>query len=182
MNTQVFTPVEIHQDLYFANIHVYKPCGFEFIKLRQETESKDYGAYNFELNNRKIKFRVAKITPTKIGQFVTLWKRINKGPIIPYDSNDKIDLFVINVRTHEHFGQFVFPKEILVNKGIVSMNGKGGKRAIRVYPSWDLAENSQAKKTQAWQLKYFFKIQTNNNVDMDHVRELYNAKIGTNHY
>jgi hypothetical protein len=28
---------------------------------------------------------------------------------------------------------------------------------MRIYPPWDKADNSQAKKTQAWQLQYFIK-------------------------
>ncbi|OQA36315.1 MAG: MepB protein [Candidatus Dependentiae bacterium ADurb.Bin331] len=29
---------------------------------------------------------------------------------------------------------------------------------MRVYPPWDIPESQQAKKTQAWQLIYFFEI------------------------
>jgi hypothetical protein len=36
-----------------------------------ENESADYGTSEFTLNNYAIKFRVGKITPTKVGQFVT---------------------------------------------------------------------------------------------------------------
>ncbi len=49
----------------------------------QDNESQEYGASTFEMNNKIIKFRVAKITPTKVGQFVTFWKRIADGPITP---------------------------------------------------------------------------------------------------
>ncbi len=125
----------------------------------QEAESQEYGACEFELNNHRIKFRVAKITPTKIGQFVTLWKRIENGPIVPFDMADPVDLFVVCVRKGQQFGQFVFPKNVLHEKGFVSKDGKGGKRAMRVYPPWDMADSPQAKKTQTWQLKYFFEIQ-----------------------
>jgi hypothetical protein len=65
------------------------------------------------------------------------------------------------VRAENHFGQFVFPKAVLGEKGIVSCNGKEGKRAMRIYPPWDIADNSQAKKTQAWQLQYFIKFSEN---------------------
>jgi hypothetical protein len=44
-----------------------------------ERESLEYAACSFKLNSMSVKFRVAKITPTKIGQFVTLWKRVSKG-------------------------------------------------------------------------------------------------------
>jgi hypothetical protein len=43
-------------------------------------------------------------------------------------------------------------------QGILSDNIKEGKRAIRVYPPWDKAENKQAIKTQAWQLLYFLEV------------------------
>jgi len=141
----------------------------------RESESKEYGACSFAMNNRRIKFRVGKITPTKVGQFVTLWKRVGMGPISPYDVEDPIDLFVISVRNRQHFGQFVFPKAILREKGIVSQGGKGGKRAMRLYPPWDITDNRQAEKTQAWQTGYFFEISPDTCVDIVKVRRLFSG-------
>jgi hypothetical protein len=43
-------------------------------------------------------------------------------------------------------------------KGIVSKERAGGKGAMRIYPPWDVTDSAQAKKTQAWQLIYFFDI------------------------
>ncbi len=125
------------------------------------------------MNHRNLKFRVAKITPTKIGQFVTIWKRIGRGPIQPFDIEDPFDLVVVSVRTPEHFGQFVFPKHVLYEKGIVSKHGKGGKRAIRVYPPWDKTGSKQASMTQKWQLPYFFEIPINTCVDITRVQVLF---------
>ena len=153
-----------HPDLLMAQKHAYEPNKMTISHLKKEAESEDYGAFEFSMNSKKIKFRVAKITPTKIGQFVTLWKRNGKGPILPYDTTDPIDLFVISVRTPNHFGQFVFPKNVLYEEGVLSKEGKGGKRALRVYPPWDIAENNQAKKTQKWQLLYFFEIPPTTNI------------------
>lgn len=152
----------VHPDLLLAEELVYKPSGLIFQNLKAEDESADYGASEFTINNLSIKFRVGKITPTKVGQFVTFWKRIGKGPILPYEFNDSFDFLVISVRAGNHLGQFVFPKTVLCEKGIVSCNEKEGKRAMRVYPPWDKAENSQAKKTQAWQLEYFIKFSEDN--------------------
>lgn len=151
----------IHPDLDTAQALAYKPIGLTYSKLIPETESLEYGACTFEINNKTIKFRVAKITPTKIGQFVTFWKRIGTGPIMPYDMNDSFDLLVVSVRNAQHFGQFVFPKNVLLQKGLVSKDGNGGKRAMRVYPPWDITDSPQAKKTQAWQILYFAEIQPN---------------------
>jgi hypothetical protein len=164
----------VHPDLLIAQQHVYQSCGLQMKNVKKEQESKEYHATNFELNDLRIKFRVGKITPTKIGQFVTLWKRINKGPITPYDMQDQVDFFVISVRSLQgRLGQFVFSKAVLCEKGIMSQNEQSGKLAIRVYPVWDNAENAQAKKTQAWQLDYFFEIDEHKPVDILRIRKLF---------
>jgi hypothetical protein len=138
-----------------------------------EPQSVEYGAFTFTLNNFDIRFRVAKITPTKTGQFVTLWKRVASGPIQPFDASDLVDFFVISVRSCENFGQFVFPKSILCKQNVFSINSKGGKRAIRVYPPWDETTSKQAKKTQEWQLKYFLEIPKHRPIDFTRVNLLY---------
>jgi len=114
-----------------------------------EVRKNEYGACAFKLNSMFIRFRVAKITPIKMGQFVTLWKRINAGPIQPYDIMDEFDFFVISVRKDKQFGQFIFSKSILLKHKIISNNGQRGKLAIRVYPPWDVALNERAKKHKA---------------------------------
>jgi hypothetical protein len=162
-----------HQDLLFAQEFVYKPSGLAFSNLVLERESKEYGASTFELNGIRITFRVGKITPTKIGQFVTFWQRGVTGPIRPYDLIDPVDVFIVSVRKEECFGQFIFPKSALFEQGFISDQGKGGKRAMRIYPSWDKPDSSQAKKTQAWQLDYFLEIDPNKPIDIDRVRNLF---------
>jgi hypothetical protein len=156
-----------------TNELLYNKCGFELSNIEIENESSEYCAHRFEINNKKILFRQAKITPTKTGQFVTLWKRnIEKNVIEPFEISDDIDLFVVNVKSENQFGQFVFPKSILIEKGIVT-DKKEGKRAIRVYPIWDIAENSQARKTQKWQLDYFLEIPMDGSLDINRVKWLY---------
>jgi len=122
--------VTIHSDLLATKDLVYSPCRFECSQPRIEVQNAEYGAYVFNLNALSIRFRVAKITPTKVGQFVTLWERIGDGPIQPYDISDSVDLFVISTRKGNNFGQFVFPKAVLCNQDIVSDKGKSGKRAV----------------------------------------------------
>jgi len=166
----------IHPDLLDAQKFAYEPSGLLCKEITKEAESEEYGAFTFEANDKQIKFRVAKITPTKIGQFVTLWKRNGNGPILPYDMADPIDLFVISVRNAQHFGQFVFPKEVLCAKGVTSKEHRGGKRAMRVYPSWDITDNKQAKQTQAWQLMYFFEIHMDGRiVDTATIKKLFSS-------
>lgn len=163
----------IHNDLLLAKENLYDKCGFECLLPHKEKESAQYGAFSFTINEKSILFRVAKITPTKIGQFVTLWKRIDNGPIQPFDCTDAIDLIVISVRKDNRVGQFVFPKSVLCEKGIISTCDKEGKRAIRVYPPWDEAVNKQAQKTQQWQLKYFLEISTSEAVNLEGAKLLY---------
>lgn len=163
----------IHPDLLLAQKWVYEPSGWVIEHFATERESQEYAASSFTLNQKQIRFRVAKITPTKIGQFVTLWKRTGSGPIQPFDREDLLDLFVISVRKAERLGQFVFPKRVLCEKGIVSKEGKGGKRAIRVYPPWDVADNKQATETQKWQLPYFFEIPLTAQADVSYVQKLF---------
>ncbi len=163
----------IHSDLLATQELVYNPCKLKYSTPLPEEQNAEYGAYTYNLGARFIRFRVAKITPTKIGQFVTLWERSEAGPIKPYDLSDPADFFVISTRQSNSFGQFVFPKAELCDRDIVSKQGEGGKRAMRVYPPWDNPTSRQAQKTQAWQLNYFLEIPQNESVDYDRVRKLY---------
>ena len=166
----------IHNDLLFIQMLVFDACKFKYSLAIAEFESAEYGACSFELNNLSVRFRVSKITPTKIGQFVTLWKRIGKGSIEPFDSKDVLDLVIISARHETNFGHFIFPKSVLLEKRILSLNGKGGKRAIRVYPPWDSAINKQAQKTQNWQLNYFLDLSDEKEINFDRVKILYGIK------
>ncbi|MEO2214546.1 MepB family protein [Paenibacillus amylolyticus] len=49
-----------------------------------------------------------------IRQFVTLWQRSEDGSTQPYDVSDPADVYVISTRSGSHFGQFVFPKHVLL--------------------------------------------------------------------
>ena len=120
-----------------------------------EPESSDYCAHTLTLGGRPAVFRVAKTTPTKVGQFVTLWQRSLAGPIRPFDTSDGVELFVVQAGFGEGLGQFMFPLDELVRRGVVSVDGKGGKRAIRVYAPDVETTSAQARRTQKWQCEYF---------------------------
>ncbi|MEN2402673.1 MepB family protein [Flavobacterium sp. MC2016-06] len=154
---------QIPSDLILAKELVYDFCNFEVTVPQAEAESKEYDACDFQINQKHIKFRSAKITPTKNGQFVTLWKRNKSGIIEPFDFSDTIDFVIVNVRKEALLGQFIFPKEVLLAKGIFSTPKKEGIRATRVYPPWDETTSKQAQKTQQWQLNYFYEINKSTN-------------------
>lgn len=68
---------------------IYTPSKLVITNLKEETQNSEYAAGTFTLSSEIIKarvdgstyfsntarFRVAKITPTKIGQFVTFWQK-----------------------------------------------------------------------------------------------------------
>lgn len=164
----------LNKNLVTIKINIYDKLSFIISKVNNELEGTEYDACQFELNGMKIISRSSKITPKKVGQFVTFWKRNQSGETEPYSENDQFDFYVINAKSKDRFGQFVFPKSELINKGFISSEKKDGKRGFRVYPSWDKTLNKQAQKTQKWQLDYFYEI--NQTTDLKKVSELYNEK------
>lgn len=162
-----------HSDLKLAKALLYDKCGFDLSNPKPDTESAAYGACSFVLNGKIIQHRVAKITPAKTGQFVTIWKRNKEGITEPFDINDDLDFIIITTRSAGNFGQFIFPKLLLADKGIITRNGRSGKRGIRVYPPWDIATNKQAVQTQHWQSKYFLTIGAENSTDLSWIKELF---------
>ncbi|MGC5743653.1 MepB family protein [Chryseobacterium sp. NFX27] len=140
---------------------IFQPLGLKLLNVEEDTEAQEYSGCSFVLNHLNIKFRTAKITPTKTGQFVTIWKRNEKGETSPFDSKDLFDFYLISASTDSNRGIFIFPKEILIEKGILSHDKRIGKRGIRVYPGWDFTVNKQAKATQKWQVEYFLDLSQN---------------------
>ncbi|WP_411824444.1 MepB family protein [Leptospira sp. 'Mane'] len=162
-----------NNDILTAKEYIYDKCSFQFTGYLNEAESKEYGACSFKLNESFITSRNAKITPKKIGQFVTLWQRVKGGPIQPFKSTNQTDFFIINARNDNQFGQFVFPKSVLIKEGILSGTSKKGKLAMRVYPPWDKAINKQAVKTQKWQLEFFLTIDPDKLTHLSRAKTLY---------
>ncbi len=161
----------LNSNLIEVKIKIYDKLSLSISNVNNELEGIEYDACQFELNGRRIISRSAKITPKKAGQFVTCWKRNQNGQTESYSENDQFDYYVINVKSGDRFGQFVFPKSELINKGIVTTEKRDGKRGFRVYPIWDEALNKQAEKTQKWQLNYFYEI--NKRTDLQEVGVLY---------
>lgn len=164
-------------EIQIINQAVFELAGFKLTNIRAESESQDYCAHTFTLNNQCVIFRVAKITPKKIGQFVAIWKRNDLGITKPYQLTDKFDWFLIVTRKNENIGMFIFPKMVLLAHQILSDATNQGKRGIRVYPPWDQTTNKQAQKTQLWQSKYFIDLSTNKLVDIQFIENLLGTKF-----
>ncbi|MDM1298596.1 MepB family protein [Empedobacter falsenii] len=137
---------------------VLKSMNLSISKLEKDLECDEYVGYNFNVNEFSIKFRKAKITPKKVGQFVTLWKRNTAKQTEPFDENDVFDYYIITAEDDSKLGFYIFPKSILIEKHILTSAKKEGKRGFRVYPNWVKPENKQAEKTQNWQQDYFVEI------------------------
>ncbi|MDN2676379.1 MepB family protein [Janthinobacterium sp. SUN033] len=141
-----------------------KASPWAFLGLPQapvpEAESADYGACRADLHGKRLVLRVAKTTPTKIGQFVTVWKRPHPdADIAPLDEADPVDIVIIavadDVGDGARHGFFIFPRSVLIERGVMSRAAQGGKRALRVYPPWCAPESIQAQRTQRWQAAWF---------------------------
>ena len=121
----------------------------------KDPECQEYDGYTCILDSCTIKYRQAKITPKKIGQFVTLWQRNTQGITAPFTTEDPFDFYIIRTEDGDHTGYFLFPRLVLGEKGILTTAKKEGKRGFRLYPDWDTPTNKQALKTQQWQSLYF---------------------------
>ncbi|MFF2554125.1 MepB family protein [Nocardia sp. NPDC058058] len=138
-----------------------------------EATNAEYGAFVARVGCGMVRFRVGRLTPTKVGLFVAVWRRAADGSTEPFTAEDGIDLLVVMVREGERFGQFVFPSAALVQHGIVSLAGGDGKRGFRVYPPWSATANKQAMRSQKWQCEYFLDLRDAQTVELPRARELY---------
>ena len=129
--------------------------GLKITNLAEETECREYFGFNFNVGQLKLKFRKSKITPKKVGQFVTLWKRDIQQQTIPCSESDNFDFYIFASQQNEKIGYFIFSKRVLIEKSILSTEHKEGKRGFRLYPTWATTESAQAKKTQNWQTQHF---------------------------
>ncbi|WP_269936943.1 MepB family protein [Arthrobacter sp. HY1533] len=152
-------------------LELWRSAGVACADAAAEPESAEYAAHTLTLGGRPVVFRAAKTTPTKAGQFVTLWQRSHEGPIRPFDTHDGVALFVVQAVTGAGLGQFVFPLDELARRGVVSASGVGGKRAMRVYPPDVATTSAQARRTQEWQCRFFLPL----DAPSGRIRELFTA-------
>ncbi|HCT72777.1 MepB family protein [Psychrobacter aquimaris] len=157
---------------------IYRPNELTIASMEEEQQNLEYAAGTFELMNKlavkTVRFRVAKQTPTKIGQFVTFWEKGSKGINQPFQYDSSPDLLVVTTFKDSHtFGQFIFPKNVLLRHNILQSHFTKGKMGIRVYPSWDKPTSNTALKTQSWQLDYFFMVADTGILPIAKIRALY---------
>lgn len=153
---------------------VYEPNHLIVSSMEEEKQNAKYGAGIFQLTSHTVRFRVANITPNKVGQFVAFWEKNENNENQPYSYDKAPDLLVINTTSCDNqFGQFIFPKEILLKQNILSSSFTKGKMGTRVYPIWDRPTSKVALKTQAWQLPYFIDLSNIDKLHTERILELY---------
>ncbi len=139
---------------------ILAPCGMPISHIEADPESEEYHGYNLVCNeNIHLKFRLAKLTPKKAGNFVAMWKRNAEGVTVPFEHADVFDYYLVAAQFENRNGLFFFPKDVLVQNGVLTHYGKEGKRGFRLYPDWVTAPNRQAERTQQWQLPYFISLE-----------------------
>lgn len=124
--------------------------------LTEEKYNQDYEALTFSFKEETYQSRLAKKTPIKAGYFVTCWTKDENNCNQPYLKEVFADYLMIIVIDEALSGYFLFPRELLVEKGILTTFEHKGKMAFRVYPKWCNQLNKRAEQTQKWQCKYFF--------------------------
>lgn len=143
----------------------------EDLFLKIEEQNIDYEGATFCLNQRVYRTRLAKLTPKKKGYFVAMWERDAHGTNQAYQYEDSPNKLIVSVIDGEKCGQFIFPKSVLLAKGILKTATQKGKMAFRVYPNWVSDLNATATKTQAWQSDYF--IDGSNGFEAEKLKVMY---------
>jgi len=161
-------------DLQQIELHLSHLTNKKITDFVTDAECLEYSGCSFKLDDLKIKYRQAKVTPKKVGLFVTLWKRNTENKTEPFNVNDPFDFYIIAAKQEDHSGFFIFSKDVLSEKEILSNSKKEGKRGFRVYPDWTEIANNQATKTKAWQTNYFINFIENNNKLSDRATILLN--------
>lgn len=140
-----------------AITQIYMSAGLEVTNVIAEKNPKSfpYDAARLTINGIKAVYRAGKTTPSRPGQFVTLWKR-PAGTNVPLEPKD-VDVVIVNVDSNTDKGQFIFHQEILMKHGYLNAGRKKGKMAFRVFPP-GAKPKPAALKTQQWQCKYFLPI------------------------
>ncbi len=146
-------------------------------EIEMEDQNQEYEGFVLTLDDWTYRSRRARKTPNKKGYFTVFWKKGEDDRNRPYTLDECTDWLIITILDQGKKGQFVFPKEVMASKGIVTTGSSKGKMAMRVYPDWVTGLNPTAKKTQAWQSAYFMDLSSQ--VDGSLIRSHYLGEVTT---
>lgn len=125
------------------------------LEVVAEDQGSDYESGRVKIDADTWRIRTARVTPTKPGAFVAVWRRAQDGNTEPFSSSDECEGLMVFVRDGSKFGVFTFSREHLVELGVVQSTRAPGKRGFRVYPSWCANLNEQATRAQRAQASAF---------------------------
>lgn len=148
--------MEYSQIMLWLHTTIFIPNEWLVEASQEEVQNKAYGAGIFSINHVTIRLRVAKVTPKKTGQFVVFWHKDsqNNNQAYAYDGAPDLTMIVVTSPQNKK-SAFLFPKEVLWQKGILRTASQKGKMAMRVYPPWDEPISQQALLTKKWQSLYY---------------------------
>lgn len=146
-------------------------------EFEMENQNQEYEGFVLTLDDWTYRSRRARKTPNKKGYFTVFWRKGDDDRNRPYTLEESTDRLIITVLDQGKKGQFVFPKEVMASKGIVTTGSSKGKMAMRVYPDWVTGLNETARKTQAWQSEYFMDL--SGDVDGNLIRSYYLGEENT---
>lgn len=66
---------DIYEVLTYVNDNFYKPNNLMIKDIQEEIQNEKYCSGIFRINSKTVRFRVARKTPKKIGQFVVCWEK-----------------------------------------------------------------------------------------------------------
>lgn len=127
--------------------------------VESEEQNSDYESGVAMVSGQRWRLRTARVTPTKPGAFVAVWRRSEQGDTEPFPADEAIaGLAVFVVEGDQHRGVFWFTAEHLRELGVTGSKRHPGKRGFRVYPAWCTGLNRQATKTQTAQASAFVQL------------------------
>ncbi len=63
---------DFYTALNYVNKMIYETIDLNVESVQEEKQNSKYGAGTFKLSSKTVRFRVANITPNKVGQFVAI--------------------------------------------------------------------------------------------------------------
>lgn len=121
----------------------------------KKNKNQEYEGLIFQSEDLSYRSRLAKKTNRKEGYFVVFYEKDDFNKNKPYSIDNAPDFILIWIKDQNRIGLFKFPKNIFIEKNILSTSNQKGKMGLRVYPTWCTNLNNIAKHTQNWQIPYF---------------------------
>ena len=75
---------DFYTALNYVNKMIYEPSGLAVNLIKEEKQNAKYGAGIFQLSSKTVRFRVANITPNKVGYFVAFWEKDENNKNQPF--------------------------------------------------------------------------------------------------